>query len=238
MGFLEFAAQPNINETGLVGIFDDFDFANCICVVCVVDPRSDMDDKRLGRFWPGKLIAELKKKKLHWGILTDGSGWRLYSTKSAKPYEDYVELNLGDTLDTHDEGEYALFENFFHAESFISNTPDDEDPDRLEKAAGVYSCTLDLKRKASEDILAAKVKAPFLYQIDEVMQYLCNGFIFDTRKPGEAYSDEERREIFESAVKFLYRCLFLFYAESRRLLPSEQTMQEAYGSRSIHTLCV
>jgi len=69
------------------------------------------------------------------------------------------------------------------------------------------------------------------------MQYLCNGFIFDTQKSGEEYNEDERKSIFESAVKLLYRCLFLFYAESRSLLPSEKTMQKAYSLRSIHALC-
>ena len=238
LGFLEFAAPPDIPESGLVNLFDDFDFANCICVVCVVDPLADIDDHGLGRFWPGKLIAALKEKKLHWGILTNGARWRLYSTSSSKPYEDYVELNLGATLKKHDQPEYALFERFFHADSFIPDIPDGTEQDNLEKDAGVYSCRLDLKRTESEAILESKVKAPFLYQIDEVMQYLCNGFIFDTRKTGEEYTEEERRELFESAVKLLYRCLFLFYAESRRLLPSEQTMEDAYGPLSIHTLCM
>jgi hypothetical protein len=248
LGFLDFVVQPKLplkqkqkqkqkNQSVLIRLFDDWDFANCICVVCLVDPGTDIDDHRLGRFWPGKLIAELLRKNLHWGILTDGSKWRLYCTKSSKPYEDYVELDLGSTLENHSNNEYALFENFFHAESFIPELPDDEEEDDLERAAGVYSCLLDLKREESEQILEDKVKAPFLFQIDEVMQYLCNGFIFDTRKSGEEYTEEERREIFESAVKLLYRCLFLFYAESRSLLPSEQGMEQAYGSRSIRALC-
>jgi len=237
LGFLEFAASPAIQKNGFVNLFDDFDFARIICVVCVVDPMDDIDDTRLGKFWPGKLIDQLKKRQLHWGILTNGSMWRLYSIKSAKPYEDYVELNLGSTLESHDNSEYALFENFFHAQSFIPERFEDEDYDNQEKNAGIYSCKLDQKREESEIILEKKVKEPFLFQVDEVMQYLCNGFIFDTQKSGEEYSEEERKSIFESAVKLLYRCLFLFYAESRSLLPSEQTMEKAYSPRSIRALC-
>ena len=39
-------------------------------------------------------LPALRDRKLNWGILTDGAKWRLYSTKSAKPYEDHVELDL------------------------------------------------------------------------------------------------------------------------------------------------
>ena len=74
-------------------------------------------------------------------------------------------------------------------------------------------------------------------QVDEVLQYICNGFIHDTQKTGEEYTEEERGEIFESAVKLIYRCLFLFYAEARRLLPSDPDKYELYQSHSIQTIC-
>ncbi len=236
LGFLEFVTHPTIKSDGVVTLYDDWDFANPICVVCLVDPQADINDYRLGRFWPGRLIAELTKKNLNYGILTNGSHWRLYSTKSAKPYEDYVDLDLEATLADNNTAEYALFENFFHAGSFVAQESDDEASED-EKAAGVYSCELDLKKAASEEILEAKVKSPFLFQVDEVMQYICNGFIYDTRKTGEDYTEEERKEIFQSAVKLLYRCLFLFYAESRSLLPSKIEKEDAYSTRSIRALC-
>ncbi|MBW2000277.1 MAG: hypothetical protein JRJ29_20250, partial [Deltaproteobacteria bacterium] len=70
-----------------------------------------------------------------------------------------------------------------------------------------------------------------------MLQYICNGFIFDTKKSGEEYTDKERAEIFESAVKLIYRCLFLFYAEARRLLPSDPDKVELYRRHSIQALC-
>ena len=74
-------------------------------------------------------------------------------------------------------------------------------------------------------------------QVDEILQYVCNGFIVDTERKGTEYTEEERREIFESAVKLLYRCLFLFYAEARSLLPSEPEKAEVYRKHSIRHLC-
>lgn len=238
LGYLEFvppATPPNKN--GLLPLYNDWGFANCICVLCTVRPQMDINSTQLGSFWPGKLIGELKKRKLRWGILTDGASFRLYSTKSSKPYEDYVELDLAETLQKHDKQEYALFEHFFHAGSFMAEEAENQNEAEKEKAVGIYKCQLDRKREESEATLESLVKAPFLFQIDEVLQYLCNGFIHDTQKSGEEYSEEERREIFESAVKLLYRCLFLFYAESRSLLPSEQGKEQQYGERSIRALC-
>ncbi|MDD4622316.1 MAG: hypothetical protein PHG71_03670, partial [Kiritimatiellae bacterium] len=251
LGYLNFVPANQPVAKGMYPLFEDYGFTECLSVLYLVEPGSDLDDTAVGRFWPAKLIAELKKRKLNWGILTNGGTWRLYSLKSSRPFEDYVELPLADALAGADEGEYGLFERFFHLDSFIWN---DESGMRnvesehsslsthhssfSERQAGVYTCRLDEDRDASESVLEEWVKKPLLAQVDEVLQYLCNGFILDTKKSGEEYTEEERREIFESAVKLLYRCLFLFYAEARRLLPSEESKSEAYRAElSIHALC-
>jgi len=219
-------------------LYEDFSFSESITALCLIEPDADINDMAVGRFWPAKLMLQLKKYNLNWGILTNGDIWRLYSTKSSRPHEDYVELSLADALEKSDESEYALFERFFHKDSFV---PEKEEERREEakrdEAAGVYRCRLDRDKEKSEDTLEKLVKKPLLYQVDEVLQYLCNGFIADTPKKGEEYSEAERREIFESAVKLLYRCLFFFYAEARRLLPSEKDKVEIYDKLSIRALC-
>lgn len=73
--------------------------------------------------------------------------------------------------------------------------------------------------------------------MDNVLRFICNGFIADTPRTGAAYTEDERREVFESSVKLLYRCLFLFYAESRNLLPSEDRHAAIYAPHSINALC-
>ncbi|MFH1410542.1 MAG: DNA methyltransferase, partial [Patescibacteria group bacterium] len=212
----------------------------------------------VGRFYPAQLMAHLKERKLNWGILTDASRWRLYSSKSSRPYEDYVELTLAEALEGSDEAEYGLFERFFHRDSFIidlsagasakveeaEETEDIDQPACRSLGAGrddlpsIYKCRLDHDRDQSEQVLEEWVKEPFLAQIDEVLQYICNGFIFDTQKRGEEYTEEERAEIFESAVKLIYRCLFLFYAEARRLLPTDPEKADLYRRHSIQALCM
>ena len=106
-----------------------------------------------------------------------------------------------------------------------------------DESAGVYKCRLDENREQSEAVLEQRVKSPLLYQVDEVLQYLCNGFIQDTPKTGEEYTEEERADIFESAVKLLYRCLFLSYAEAHHLLPSDAAKAAVYKKHSLQALC-
>lgn len=234
--FLEFVPAASPCAPGLYPLFEDWGFAKCIAVLCLAEAGTDMDDDRIGHFLPGRLVGELKKRKLNWGILTDGATWRLYSLKTSKPYEDYVELDLAtDAIAGNDEEEYGLFERFFHKDSFAAQLGDEEDEQAVKE--GVYRCRLDDDMKVSEDTLEEHVKKPLLRQVDEVLQYFCNGFIFDTKKSGEEYTEEERRDIFESAVKLVYRCLFLFYAEARKLLPSEDGKAAEYEEHSIRALC-
>ena len=273
LGNLGFVVKDQPFARGLYGLFEDYSFTNCIALLYAVEPGANLDDESVGRFWPAKLITALREQKLNWGILTDGAKWRLYSTKSAKPYEDHVELDLGTALESSDETTYALFERFFHAESFIPRDRNEYDTDKVaqlkalglkakkqkrqeaasgddetgegaettagtaEREAGIYLCRLDLDGEVSEAILEARVKEPLLAQVDNVLRYICNGFILDAPRSGSTYTEEERGEVFVSSVKLLYRCLFLFYAEARGLLPSEDRHREIYAPFSIATLC-
>lgn len=238
LSYLQFVPANTPLSPGVYKLYEDWGFSNCISVVYLIEPESDIDDVAVGRFWPAKLLLRLREFELNWGILTDGSKWRLYSTKSSRPYEDYVELDLAKALEKSDEPEYGLFECFFHKDSFVPKIEDKpKQKDKKESASALLKCQLDQYRKDSEEVLDEFVKKPLLYQIDEVLQYLCNGFIFDTPRKGEEYTEEERKEIFENSVKLLYRCLFLFYAEARKLLPSKAEKTEEYERHSLKSLC-
>jgi len=238
VSYLQFVPPTHPDAPCVYSLYEEWGYSECIAILYLVKPGGDIDDTAVGRFYPAKLLAQLRSQKLNWGILTDGARWRLYSTKSARPHEDYVELPLAEALEGNDEAEYGLFERFFHKDSFVPEKQEGEaESTKKDEAAGVYKCRLDLDREQSETILGELVKAPFLYQVDEVLQYLCNGFIHDTPKKGDEYTEEERAEIFESAVKLLYRCLFLFYAEARRLLPSDAEKADVYQRHSIRALC-
>jgi len=238
LSYLEFVPPGNPTAPGVYPLYEDYNFSKCISALYLAPPGSDIDNTSVGSFYPAKLLAQLKERKLNWGILTDGANWRLYSTKSSRPYEDYVELPLAEALEGSDKAEYGLFERFFHKDSFIAEETDNPEETSRDESVGIYKCRLDRDRNQSEQVLEEWVKKPFLTQVDEVLQYICNGFIFDTQKSGEEYTEGERAEIFESAVKLIYRCLFLFYAEARRLLPTDPEKADIYRRHSIQTLCL
>ncbi|MBW2675179.1 MAG: hypothetical protein JRD89_17515 [Deltaproteobacteria bacterium] len=106
-------------------------------------------------------------------------------------------------MEGSDEAEYGLFERFFHKDSFIAEETEGTESGQQDESAGIYKCRLDHDRNQSEQVLEELVKKPFHAKVDEVLQYICNGFIFDTQKSGEEYTEAERAEIFESAVKLI-----------------------------------
>ncbi|MCK8601982.1 hypothetical protein [Desulfoferrobacter suflitae] len=92
LGYLEFVPPAKSDIPGVYPLYEDWGFSDSIAVLYLIEPGADIDDTSVGRFFPAKLIAQLRKRKLNWGILTDGSHWRLYSTKSSRPFEDYVRV--------------------------------------------------------------------------------------------------------------------------------------------------
>ena len=57
------------------------------------------------------------------------------------------------------------------------------------------------------------------------------------KKAAKSTRRKKGRKSSRSAVKLIYRCLFLFYAEARRLLPSDPEKADLYQRHSIQALC-
>jgi hypothetical protein len=103
--YLEFV-PANSGETPLLyPLYEDFGFKDVVSVVGVVPESEELDSVEIGRFYPAKLIRSLEDKELDWGILTNGRLWRLYSRSSSRPFEDYVEHDLGWTKEKQEEAE-------------------------------------------------------------------------------------------------------------------------------------
>lgn len=119
VSYLQFIPPVEPSSPDIYLLKEDYNSGDPVAVLYFVAPQADFDDLSVGRFWPGKLVAELKNRSLNWGILTNGAKWCLYSLKTAKPYEDFVELDLLSALKESDEKEYGPFERFFHRNSFV-----------------------------------------------------------------------------------------------------------------------
>jgi len=202
---LQFAAEPfNIfspaTKSKYAYLYDSFPLQHKISCVYLIPPQDDPDANTKGNFPAFDLIHLLKKEKLEWGILTNGKVWRLYSTLTPLPYENYLEIDFSEA----NEEDYRVFWQLFTLHLFI---PDEYDVTRLEKY-------IEESEKEAEQI-----EKHIRSSIDEILENISFGFLTYAGKDKQPLSEEEKKEYFENSVYLLFRLLFVFYAESRRLLP-------------------
>jgi type I restriction-modification system DNA methylase subunit len=181
-----------------------------LCVVAL--PDESLDNTLLGRNWAEKTIRALREQGLQWGLLTNGKLWRIYHLDEATPYETYLEIDLESILTDQAKGAYQILYLFMKAGNFTAG----EDG----------KCQFDLFKKESKDKIdyIEKELANALRQREEggkgVLSDLCMGYVEEIRHSTEYNLDDEtvRRKIYHGAMLYMFRLLFLLYAEARGLL--------------------
>ncbi len=148
--------------------------------------------------------------RLRWGILTNGRVWRIYDARTRPRATAYFEAYLDDVLDPDREHDLRVFYLLFHRDSFVLTD-------------GATTTFL-------EDALAEGKR----YE-EQVAQDLST-VVFDRVFPGLVMalydaSGSELEEVRQAALVFLYRLLFILYAEDRGLLPVNDRTYESYGLR-------
>ena len=148
--------------------------------------------------------------RIRWGILTNGGVWRLYDHLARPRESGYFEVDLGAALEPENEDMLRAFYLLFRRESFIPQ--DGAVTTFLESALAEgkrYEAQVaqDLSSVVFERVFPSLVKA-----------------LADK-------SGEELPEVRQAALIFLYRLLFVLYAEDRGLLPVNDTRYDDYGLR-------
>ncbi|MEA3350029.1 MAG: TaqI-like C-terminal specificity domain-containing protein, partial [Chloroflexota bacterium] len=172
---------------------------------------------------PGALVVSLLyAETAPWGIVTNGKLWRLYSAKAHSRATNYYEIDLEETLASPDPAEaFRYFYLFFRAEAYVrgmetpATTPVRSDEvtflDALLEESNTYARELG-------DRLKERV-------FEQVFPHFAAGFIHALGGPQKLLSTPEGvrssrlQSAFNGTLTFLYRLLFLLYAESRDLLP-------------------
>ena len=191
-----------------------------LCVITL--PGESLDTTLLGRNWAEKTIRALRQEGLQWGLLTNGSLWRIYHLDEATPYETYLEIDLESILADQAKDAYQILYLFMKAGNFTAG----EDG----------KCQFDRFKKESKNKIdyIEKELANALRQREEagkgVLSDLCIGYVEEIRSlphpspagEGEDLDDEMvRRKIYHGAMLYMFRLLFLLYAEARGLLSDE-----------------
>lgn len=170
-------------------------------------------------------IDDITSGSLRWGILTNGSKWRLYFSGARSVSEQFFELDIAAILDLpgHNDGLFALneadrrhwlkvFYLIFSREAFV---PSGTDPRTFhEKALEVGKF---YEERVAED-LSNKV-------FGEVFPDLVRAIV-------KAAPEADLQDVRQAALILLYRLLFILYAEDRDLLPVKDTRYDDYGLRT------
>ncbi len=185
------------------------------CLAYAWDRTLDgMDDKRdadTPSENPAQMVVSILEKMagnaLGWAIVTNGKTWRLYSARAHSRATNYYEIDLEETLASPEAGTaFRYFWLLFRAKSF-SGQPCFVESLLTESAS--YA-------KALGDRLKGNV-------FENVFPKFAEGFVREWGKPAVELTSEELDETFHATLTFLYRLLFLLYAEARDLLPVKET---------------
>ena len=189
--------------------------------ICLVVNDPDLGCTTKGSHHQVDLIKQLRNASLSWGMITNGKRWRLCYAGSVAPYEVFLEVDLDTLLKERNSPDFVFFYLFFGQQAFTTD-----------QGTGISRSRfgLDMHLQASEK----RVEAIHHYlrgSIETILQQLCLGFVQD--EDIESYTRETLDTTYCNAIYFLYRILFLFYAEARGLLPVSHT---SYQQVSLATL--
>ena len=176
----------------------------------------DKDDKDAAGTPHGQILRYLStaeiatEGRIHWGILTNGDVWRLYDHRARPRASGYFEADLAELLKPGNEDGLRVFHLLFRRDSFTR------------------------PKGATTTFLEAALAEGRRYE-ERVAQDL-SGVVFERVFPSlvQAIADTTNKnlaKIREAALIFLYRLLFVLYAEDRGLLPVNDSRYDDYGLR-------
>jgi type I restriction-modification system DNA methylase subunit len=215
------------------------------CLVWVLPWRSELDAVQTngeGDVLPMDLAQRaLTASDVQWAVLTNGQKLRLLHKSTAHKPRSFLEVDLAAVMDRRDAEALLAFRyclGLFSGASFTEK--DDNGRTRLERAV------MESARHGKE--ISDELKQNVFHALEE----LGDGFLAFLRSNHDAlkawrekkdfsgsldsflHSDELLTDIYHESLSLMYRLLFLFYAESRNLLPMENEMyRESYSLESI-----
>ena len=105
-------------QGNVLSLHEDRGRQKAIGLCYVVDSNQSLDQTQKGRNYAVSLVAELKKIGLKWGILTNGTLWRLCNVTEKAPFETYFQVDLGKASQARDFHEISAFAYFLGAPHF------------------------------------------------------------------------------------------------------------------------
>lgn len=216
LNMLQFRTKPHNDHITLLSDFSNTGTPLTLCYSLL--PGEELDNTNMGSNHAFEVINALQGHGFKWGILTNGHHWRIYYTDSPTPYENYLEISLKKIIEDNALQPFQVFHFFMKAENFLTQNG---------------KSRFDQYRQASLDKIAyiEEELKNALKQREEggkgVLSDLCLGYVnylrFDRNMD---FDDEELRDtIYGGAMLYMFRLLFLFYADARGLLDKEDSQK-------------
>ena len=170
---------------------------------------------------PSYQIHRYLQETTQWAVLTNGEKWRLYYGPTSHRLDSYYEIDLPKLLNIVDGEEriesFKEFYLFFRQEAFLPDQTGD--------------CFLDDVYDESS-VFAEELGEDLQENIYEAIRVLAEGFL-DTN---DELDETDLGLIHDSSLIYLYRLIFVLYAESegRNLLPTDNDIYS--GSYSLNEL--
>jgi len=143
----------------------------------------------------------------HWAVLSNGNEWRLYCSDAAP--DAYFAFSLAHGSHFCPLEEFRLFFSVFNPKAFERNEQG--------------HCLLDAFREESLTH-QLELETSLRRRVFDVLEELAEGFY---KNPANNLAEADLPDVYDNSLVFLYRLLFVLYAESRGLLPVK-----TYGPRS------
>ena len=169
-------------------------------------------------------VDDLTTGELRWGVLTNGTQWRLYYAGARSISEEFFEIDLAvifslpvQNSDTHDlptdirRHWLKVFFLVFGRESFLPDSVD---------ARTFHQRAIAEGRFYQEELTTNLAELVFARIFPDIAQAIT-----------EAAPDAHPSEVRDAALILLYRLLFILYAEDRNLLPVRDARYDDYSLR-------
>ena len=173
-------------------------------------------------------VDDVTRGKLRWGILTNGRQWRLYFQGADSVSEEYLEIDLGGVfqLEGYQSGllddprftpdhVFRLFVLLFGRDAFLS----------AHHGQTLHALVRDQGKHWEAGVAADLSRVVF----DEVFPKLVKAIAEHDPNRDTKLSAAYLADVRQGALIFLYRLLFLLYAEDRNLLPTERDAYKEFA---------
>jgi hypothetical protein len=182
-----------------------------------LDGKDDHHDKETPDENPGAMVVSLLARgEAPWVIVTNGKVWRLYGRDAHSRATNYYEQDAEEILSPAGAGPEDIGDSFRYFWLLFRATAMNTRKTEGEKDRGSF---LDRVLRESQEYardLGDRLKGRIF---DEVFLTLAQGFLSSGRRGTAEPAQEDMDSAHQATLTFLYRLLFLFYAEARDLLP-------------------